>query len=204
MRKNLFLAMAILTVSLGNALAQTSRGPIQVFGGQPDERASTRILYETDKAIGEFAIDYGRPVWKKEYEDPAIFDKMTRGKVWRLGKDFWTTLDTSLPLRIAGREVSIGYYYLGLRRSEDGATWSLVFLDPVEIRSSKFDAFEINKAPIAFRVPVNVEKGAETVDKLTVVLSHQKQSITSVTLRIAWGTLHLNAPIEVLLSKQSQ
>jgi hypothetical protein len=199
MSKNLSLALGLFFLLPPPGSAQNQQKPIQVFGGQPDERASTRILYETDKAIGEFAIDYGRPVWKKQYEDPAIFDKMTRGKVWRLGKDFWTTLDTSLPLSITGREVSIGYYYLGLHRSEDGATWSLVFLDPVEIRSSKLDAFEINKAPIAFRVPVNVEKGSETVDKLTLLLSHQKQNITSVTLRIAWGKLHLNAPIEVLL-----
>ena len=96
MGKNLVLAMGILMVSLCKTSAQTSRGPIQVFGGQPDERASTRLLYETNRAIGEFAIDYGRPAWKKEYEDPATFDKMTRGKIWRLGKDFWTTLDTSL------------------------------------------------------------------------------------------------------------
>ena len=106
MERNLFLVVGLLTVYVCNTPAQTSGGPVQVFGGQPDERASTRLLYETDRAIGEFAIDYGRPAWKKEYEDPATFDKMTRGKVWRLGKDFWTTLDTSLPLRIAGREVS--------------------------------------------------------------------------------------------------
>ena len=199
MSKNFSLVLGLLFLLPPSGTAQNQQKPIQVFGGQPDERASTRILYETDKAIGEFAIDYGRPVWKKEYEDPAIFDKMTRGKVWRLGEDFWTTLDTSLPLRIAGRELSIGYYYLGLHRSEDGATWSLAFLDPLEIRSSKFDAFEINKAPITFRVPVNVEKGTETVDKLTLLLSHQKENMTRVTLRIAWGKLHLKAPIEVLL-----
>jgi Protein of unknown function (DUF2911) len=199
MTKNFSLALGLFFLLPTSAFAQNQPKPIQVFGGQPDERASTRILYETDRAIGEFAIDYGRPAWKKEYEDPATFDKMTRGKVWRLGKDFWTTLDTSLPLRIAGREVSIGYYYLGLHRSEDGATWSLVFLDPLEIRSFKLDAFEIHKAPMWFKVPVKLEKGVEMVDKLTLLLSYQKPNITSVTLRIAWGKLHLSAPIEVLL-----
>jgi Protein of unknown function (DUF2911) len=120
MLNGFFLALGLLFLLPPSGFAQIQQRPIQVFGGQPDERASTRILYETDKAIGEFAIDYGRPVWKKEYEDPAIFDKMTRGKVWRLGKDFWTTLDTSLPLRIAGREVSIGYYYLGVASFRSG------------------------------------------------------------------------------------
>jgi hypothetical protein len=39
------------------------------------------------------------------YEDPVKFDRMTKGKTWRQGKDFWTVLDTNLPLRIAGKEV---------------------------------------------------------------------------------------------------
>lgn len=199
MRKNFFLTAGLFLVTLSIVPAQTTQQPIQVFGGQPDERASTRLLYETDRAIGEFAIDYGRPAWKKEYEDPSIFDKMTRGKVWRLGKDFWTTLDTSLPLTIAGTEVLVGSYYLGLHRSEDGATWSLAFLDPAKIRGSKLDAFEINRAPIAFKVPIKLEQGAERVDKLTLSLSHQKENITSVALRIAWGKLLLTAPIEVQL-----
>jgi hypothetical protein len=54
MEKNLFLIIGLLTVSACNTQAQTSRAPVQVFGGQPDERASTRLLYETDRAIGEF------------------------------------------------------------------------------------------------------------------------------------------------------
>lgn len=201
MRKNFLLAAGLFLVTLSTVPAQTTQKPIQVFGGQPDKRASTRLLYETDRAIGEFAIDYGRPAWKKEYEDPSTFDKMTRGKVWRLGKDFWTTLDTSLPLTIAGRKVLVGYYYLGLHRSEDGATWSVAFLDPNQIRSSRLDAFEINKAPIAFKVPMKLEEGAERVDKLALLLSYQKQNITSVTLRIAWGKLLLTAPIQVQLQQ---
>src|SRR5262245_59953490 len=171
MGHNLPLTMGLLVIFLCNVSAQTSRRPIQVFGGQPDERASTRLLYETDRAIGEFAIDYGRPSWKKEYEEPAVFDKMTRGKVWRLGKDFWTVLDTSLPLRISGREVGVGSYYLGLHRSEDGASWSLAFFDPTKVRGAKFDAFEINKVPIGFKVPVQLQQGGELVEKLTLLLS---------------------------------
>ena len=32
------------------------------------------------EAAGQFAINYGRPVWKSIYEDPAKFDAMTQGK----------------------------------------------------------------------------------------------------------------------------
>jgi Protein of unknown function (DUF2911) len=199
MRKNRFLRLALVPLLLATASAQTRQQPVQVFGGQPDERASTRILYETDKAVGEFAIDYGRPAWKKEYDDPATFDKMTRGKVWRLGKDFWTTLDTNLQLRIAGKEILAGYYYLGLQRSEDGDTWSLAFLDPVKIRSSKLDAFEIHRAPIELMIPLKLEQSQDRVDRLTLLLSPQKESVSRITLTIAWGKLQLTAPIEVQL-----
>ncbi len=72
--------MGFLTVSLCNTSAQTSRGPIQVFGGQPDERASTRLLYETDRAVGEFAIDYGRPAWKKERTRRFLLNDVGKSK----------------------------------------------------------------------------------------------------------------------------
>jgi Protein of unknown function (DUF2911) len=199
MQRNASLALGLFFLLLANASAQTQQKTIQVFGGEPDERASTRMLYETDKAIGGFAIDYGRPVWKKEYDDAATLDKMTRGKVWRMGKDFWTTLDTNLPLRIAGKEISIGYYYLGLHRSEDGRTWSLTFFDPVKIRSSKLDAFEINRAPIEFKIPIKLEQTDQMVDRLTLLLSHDKGNVKEGTLRITWGKLQLSAPIQVQL-----
>jgi hypothetical protein len=200
MRKNRLLWLAFVLLFVLDASSQTKKPSVEVFGGELDERASTRVLYESGKAIGELVIDFGRPVWKKEYDDPAIFDKMTRGKVWRLGKDFWTTLDTNLPLRITEKRVSIGYYYLGLYRSEDGDTWSLTFFDPVKIRSSKLDAFEIRKAPVEFKVPLKLQQSETLVDKLTLLLSYEKERMTNLTLTIAWGKLQLTAPIEVELT----
>ena len=87
---SLGLALSLL---LPAALPAQDRPAIEAFGGaEPDERGSTRVLYwdrQKDLGAGEFAIDYGRPVWKKDYEDLAKFDGMTKGKTWRLGKDFW-------------------------------------------------------------------------------------------------------------------
>ena len=103
------------------------------FGSDSPERGTTRVGYwnmEKNMGIGQFAIDYGRPVWRKEYEDAAKFDAMTKGKVYRLGSNFWTTLDTDMPLKIAGNTVPTGSWYLGLHRSDDGATWSLAFIEP--------------------------------------------------------------------------
>jgi hypothetical protein len=154
-----------------------------------------------DQAAGQFAINYGRPVWKSVYEDPVKFDQMTKGKTWRMGSNFWTVLDSCLPLKISGKKVPAGYYYLGLHRSEDGVKWNLAFIDPAKVRAAHIDAFEIAKAPIAFEVPMSIAQAATKPDKLTIELSYPKDDIHKVTLSVAWGTLALTAPIEVTVTE---
>src|ERR1044071_6023221 len=174
--------------------------PIVAFGSDPPERGTTRVgFWNTKKNMGagQFAIDYGRPVWKKDYEDTAKFDQMTKGKVYRLGSNFWTTLDSDMPLTIGGQNIPAGLWYLGLHRSEDGAAWSLVLIDPLKARAAHVDASEIERAPIAYKAPMTVEQAAEMKEKLTIDLVFQRTNIKDVTLRIAWGKMQLSAPIQV-------
>lgn len=174
--------------------------PIVAFGSDSPERGTTRVgFWNTKKNVGmgQFAIDYGRPVWKKEYEDTAKFDAVTKGKVYRLGSNFWTTLDSDMPLTIGGTKVPAGLWYLGLHRSDDGATWSLVFVDPVKARADHIDAFEIARAPVAFKAPMTVETATELKEKLTIDLVFKKENLKDVTLRIGWGKLQLSAPVQV-------
>lgn len=187
-----------------STFAQQSEKRIVAEGGGPDDRASARVLYwnqKIDSAAGQFAIDYGRPVWKKAYEDPAQFDKMTNGKVWRMGSNFWTTLSTDLPLTISGKKVSAGVYYLGLQRSADGAQWSLAFIDPASATKQHLDAFDIRKAKIDFVTPMSIDKAESTAEKLTVTLSYPKDDFRNVTLKVAWGNLALSAPVKVALAE---
>ncbi len=172
MKRNILMITLTLAMSVV-ALAQEPKPTYGAFGGKPDERGSTRLLFvnqEKRSIVGEFAINYGRPAWKKEYEDAAAFDKMTRGKTWRMGDNFWTVLDTNLPLKIAGKDIAPGMWYLGLHRSEDGSQWSLAFIDPAKARAAKIDPFQIGNATIDFKVPVTVEKPAETTARLTIML----------------------------------
>lgn len=199
--------ISVVTVGMllaATALAQQAEKRIVAEGGGPDDRASARVLYwnqKTDSAAGQFAIDYGRPVWKKAYEDPAQFDKMTKGQVWRLGSNFWTTLSTDLPLTISGKKVPAGAYYLGLQRSADGAKWSLAFIDPAGATKQHLDAFDIRKAKVDFVTPMSVDKAESTVDKLTVTFSYPRDDFRNVTLKVAWGNLALIAPVRVGLAE---
>lgn len=199
MKIHTLLPGVILLFAL-NTGAQQQRPKIIAEGGAPDDRAAARVLYwntQTNSAAGQIAIDYGRPVWKKDYEDPAKFNAMTRGRIWRMGSNYWSILDTQLPLSIGGKKVPRGIYYLGLHRSEEGSEWSLVFIDPAAVRKGGLDAFQIEKAPVEFEASMSIAKVETKPEKLTITLSHPKDDIKHVTMRIAWGNLALSTPIEV-------
>jgi hypothetical protein len=201
--KAMWTAFAVLFLAVC-AQAQQAKPVIVAEGGSPDDRASARVLYwntKIDGAAGQFAIDYGRPVWKKAYEDKAKFDAMTNGKVYRLGSNFWTTLVTDLPLNIADKDIAPGVYYLGLDRSKDGNQWSLAFIDPAGVRAAHIDAFNISKAKVDFTAPMTTGNGGAPASKLTITLSYPKDDIRNVTLKISWGTLELTAPIKVTVSE---
>jgi len=200
--RSLLTAVGILLAVC--AQAQTTAKGIIAEGGTTNDRASARVLYwnqKTNAAAGQIAINYGCPVWKKDYEDTAKFDAMTDGKTWRLGNNFWTTLLTDLPLSISGKHVSPGSYYLGLSRSADGSQWSLAFINPIGARKSHLDAFDIRKAKVEFLVPMSIEKAGELAEKLTITLTHPKDEIKNITLKIAWGNLALSAPVKVALAE---
>jgi hypothetical protein len=183
------------------AIAQQQKPPAMVAeDGGLQERGSARVLYwdtVADKALGQFAIDYGRPVWKAAYDDPAKFDAATKGKTYRLGSNWWTTLDTQVPLRVGGIDVAVGSYFLGLERSPDGASWSLVFIDPTKVRDLRLDAFQIERAPTLLKIPMTTEPPSSSNDKLTITLTYPKENPKKVKLTIAWGKLQVSAPVDV-------
>ena len=200
MRTRLMLS-ALVLVAAGVLRAQQT-AKIGVEGGNPpDDRASARLLYwnETaNRAAGQVAINYGRPVWRKDYEDPGKFDAMTKGKIWRMGSNFWSNLYTDVPITISGKAIEPGLYFLGLQRSADGSSWSLAFIDPAKVREARLDAFQIKKASVEFAAPMNTDAdSSNAVEKLTIVLTHPESEMRNATLKVTWGHLALSAPVKV-------
>ncbi|MFQ5791719.1 MAG: DUF2911 domain-containing protein [Acidobacteriota bacterium] len=105
-----------------------------------------------NSSAGQFAIDYGQPAWQSDYE--TKFDELTKGKRWRFGNNFWSTLDTQLDLSIAGTPVSPGHYYLVLERSNDDQ-WYRVLLDAKDIRRKKLHAFLAGQTTGGTKAPLN-------------------------------------------------
>lgn len=195
-------AIMIAPLSLMVHAQNKQSGPV-AFGVQTHERAVARVGFwdeAKNKGAGGFFIEYGRPLWRKDYEDTAKFDAMTKGKTWRMGAEYWTVLDTSLPLNIGGQNIPIGLWYVGLNRSADGATWSLVFIDPAKVRSQQIDPSEIERAPVAFRAPMKVESGGEFAEKLTINLSVPKAGAKESVMQLSWGKFQLSTPIQIKLA----
>ena len=195
--KKLF-ALLVLLILAPALVAQSNDKGIKVFGGQSSERGETRVLFwdaGENAPVGEFVIAYGLPKWKAEYTATGAFDKMTQGQVWRLGKNFWTVLDTNLPLRVGGVEVEPGSYYLGVTRSNDGNDWHLCFIDPASAREKRLDASQIGMAEIAFKAPLRFSENKTTQETLDLTLEKSESKINRATLTIAWGTYLLQTPI---------
>jgi len=197
------LFTSVLLASLSLLLqAQNKQSSVQPFGVQTPERGIARVGFwdgEKNQGAGGFFIEYGRPLWRKDYEDTAKFDSMTKGQTWRMGAEYWTVLDTSLPLRIGNQNIPVGQWYLGLHRSADGAAWSLVFIDPAKARSGQIDPSEMGRAPVAFKAPMKIESGGEFAERLTITLSLPKAGEMKSVMRLAWGKFQLSAPIQIKL-----
>lgn len=193
--------ISMLALLVAGSLRSQQNPKVSVEGGSPDDRASARLLYwnnQANAAAGQLAINYGRPVWKKEYEDPATFDKMTKGQIWRMGSNFWTNVYTDVPVTIGGKSIAPGLYFVGMQRSAEGASWNLAFIDPTSVRKNRIDAFDIRKATVEFTAPMTAEPASsETVEKLTITLASSQTDIRSATLKVAWGRLVLTAPVHV-------
>lgn len=203
MRTWIFLCLLFLTS--GAAFAQ--QGRMSVYGQNIEERASTRLGYwktNVNAGVGEVVVSYGRPPWKDQYAQQL--DTLTVGKMWRMGDNFWTLLDTNLPVRFGDVEVAVGLYYLAIRRSQDGADWELVFIDPTRSRKKGLDSYDVGtrpaQIPILFSTPMKFEESKGTTKKLTMLLKLNSGSQTDGTFKLSWGNFSLTAPVSVRFPSQ--
>src|SRR5262245_56274783 len=105
-------ALAVAALALPASQSQQ----LQAFGGNSPRMAATRLCFD-QQLRGMICVQYGQPTWKAEYD--GMLEKL-KGKQLRLGKDFWTTFNTTVALDVGGTAVPAGAYYLGLTCGADG------------------------------------------------------------------------------------
>lgn len=190
------IALALFAGS-GWLYAFRAEGPKPRGSAQSMVRDASRIAYvhedpETNalSVPAQFAVQYGAPPWKDEYDAQA--GKIKAGQRVRLGKDFWTELDTNVPLTIAGQELAPNQYYLLLERGE-GDGWKLIAAEASEIRAKHLDAFQSEHVTGGIAIPMTYSKAAESTDEM--LLQFQMPRDGSPRFIIQWGPHQLAADV---------
>jgi hypothetical protein len=184
---SLLLAPALLALPQG-----APKGAMRPVA-ESSARASSRILYFGGNSIGgEVIVDYAQPDWKDDYD--AQIDSML-GVRWRLGKNFWTRLDSNMDLNSNGVEIPAGGYYLVLERRKEDQAFVLYALDPVEVRDAKLDAFSAKDTKGGIAIPME-HKAIETkADKLQIRLDVDASRKNGGNLVITFGKHQLTAKL---------
>ncbi|MCA8954969.1 MAG: cupin domain-containing protein [Planctomycetes bacterium] len=161
---------------------------------ETSQRGNTRIFYWFGpSSAGQVSIDFGQPRWKAQY---GAFLTKPSGRRWRFGQNFWTTLDTNMPLRIGGVDVPVGAHYLVLEHTApDGLR--LVLLSPTEIRKQRLDAYQAPSTRGGLSIPLVLDRAQRTAPRLDLELSIDRAQRDRGTLTVRFGPHRLTAPVEM-------
>lgn len=196
-----FPILSTLFTALTLALPATAQ-KAQVFGGTGQRANSTQILFG-ENLVGGISVDHGQPMWKAEYD--SMVDKL-KGRLNRLGSNWWTTFATSFDLEIGGAKVPAGTYFLGLDCDKDGK-FGLAFLDAKKGMKHGAMPFPMdNKGAMNWKpdfvCPIELHKdaAAAVVEKMTMTIKVDGNDLTG-TFTIAWGKHELVGKVAVKPAK---
>lgn len=172
-------------------------------GSDPDRRATTVFVSAEDgPTLAGVSISYSAPTWHSSYD--AALDK-PEGVYSRLGKNWWTTLDTVGAIEIAGTKIEPGSYYLGLGIAKTGAFTLLVF----DSRKAMQDGLLPGSTPLyrgevvaTASAPMTLHKGAleALVARMEIEVAADGTDPSRGKLSIRWGKHELSAPVKFHLA----
>ncbi len=176
----------------------------QVVGGpDPDRKSSTvYVMTDTFEALAGVSISYSPPTWQDSYNDML---GTLRGNYTRLGKHWWTTLDTVGALEIGGTKIAAGSYYLGLAVGKEGAFSLLVFDSKQAMKAGLLPAASSlfrGEAKAELQAPLTFAKDSlkEVVAKMEIEITADKNDPANGKLSIRWGKHELSAPVKFQLA----
>jgi hypothetical protein len=194
--------LAVFTLCCLPLFAQSK---IEILGGQTQRNNTVVLLADTSGGftpLGLVTITYGVPVWKPEYTAKA--EELTKGKMFRLGRDNWAIFDSTLAVKFGSVTVPAGTYYLGISRSKDGATWNLVFIDPAKAKAAGAWPPMPEPAPHAYDVALTHERTeGKITEKLEVAMVNDKAQPTHGTLTITWGDRKLSGTYDMVVENKA-
>jgi len=181
-------------------LAPAANAQIQAFGGQDEDRmASTLIFAETSNGFspkGGVSVSYSQPDWKDSY-DKVLESGKFNGTNQRLGKNWWTTLDTTVPLEIGGTKIKPGAYYLGIH-VDDGGKFTLLVIDAKKAMTTGMAPFVPKGYQSEYEAPLQLAKNSleETQKKMMIEITANDDDASVGKFSIRWGKHELSAPVK--------
>ena len=181
------------TVDL-HAEPETTGKDVEALGLEAP-RMMSRFVH--DAGLVTFA--YGQPEWKQEYVEQ--FDAVTKGKRWRFGRNWWTTLDTNTPIVLGDVAIEPGDYYLVGERPADSPAdtndWYLLVLDPATVRERQLDPVMAFETTGGRRVKLTHELTESTNELLAIEIYLDEEDSSRAMLAAWWGNHRLSAPLRV-------
>lgn len=166
----------------------------EVAWSNSSPRMGTRLaFFSQSSSSGQVAIDYGAPAWKDEYDAELSNPKFVDHR-WRLGQEFWTTLDASLPVTIGTAKLNPGSYYLTVEKKSDGR-FLLAFLDPVEVRKAHLDPFVAHLTKGGIEIEMQHGTAQEKAAALEIKLTSDGERSNKGKLTVRFGPHELTAPV---------
>ncbi|MBL8728272.1 MAG: hypothetical protein JNM25_07580 [Planctomycetes bacterium] len=179
--------------TLSKSLQAKASNSMAAFAQTTERRSSRVAWFSRSGSPGQIAVDYAPVPWNDEYEQAVAGGKL-QGKKWRLGGDFWTTLDNSMPLRFGTVEVPPGYWYLTLeQRAADH--YVLALHDAAAAKKLKLDPVFADKLEGGIEVPLAHATADATADQLALTLATVGKSRTQGLLTLRFGLHELSAPV---------
>jgi hypothetical protein len=168
----------------------------QVQGGSSTgTRAETRVMVYTPdfSSFAMASLTHGQPEWKAEYD--GMLDKL-KGKMNRLGKDWFTTLINSGPFEIGGTKLPAGNWVVGLQCDKDGK-FALGFMDATKAMQSGTNPFMPWTPEHTAPLTLNKDAAKDVVSKMTMTFDAKKEDAGKGSFTLAWGKHTLTAPVQL-------
>ena len=205
---NICKTLILAGLCAGSFLSTTSTATaqVQVMNAPKDEdRRGSNVIMFGDAGISAFvAVTFSAPKWDDKYDKEGALD-MFKGKGVRLGKNWWTTLDTTCALEIAGKKLEAGSYVLGLHVTEKG-DMHLVAINSTDATKHKMMPWDGKSWKKTTHIPLKLEKGKleKTHQKMDISIRGDEKNVGKGEFAIRWGTHELSAPVKFHLEAMAK
>lgn len=191
---------------VAGAFSAAANAQVQSMGGPDTGRQASWVIFADMSngftPHGGVAINYSQPEWQDSY-DAAISSGKFNGTTQRLGKNWWTSLETTVAMEIGGTKIAAGSYYLGIQIAKDGSIGLLV-IDAKASNQNGWLPFVASqwKSDIVCKLDLVKNAHEDVQQKMLIAIAADPKDSSKGTFSIRWGKHELRAAVAFHLPKK--